>query len=257
MSTLWSGLLLTLACFLMVWLASLARRDASLVDRWWGTGFLVLALWYALGRGTPLPIAAWLLLLLVATWGLRLSIHLTVRNWGHGEDYRYRAMRERHGARFPLVSLGTVFLLQAVLTWVIGMPLYAGIVLAPAEAAPTWLTAGGLAAWLLGFGFEVAADLQLMAHRGDPARRGTVLRTGVWRYSRHPNYFGDALLWWGLWLIAASLGGAWTVFAPALMTFLLMRVSGVTLLEKKLVETRPDYREYAATTSAFVPWPPG
>lgn len=256
MSPLWSGLVITLGCFVLLWLASLLRRDASLVDRWWGTGFLVLALWYAGSRATPPPLAGWLLLLLVGVWGLRLSIHLTLRNWGHGEDYRYRAMRDRHGARFALVSLGTVFLLQGILTWLIGMPLYAGISAASEETSPTWLTWAGLVVWLVGFAFEVAADLQLAAQRRDPGRRGTVLRSGVWRYSRHPNYFGDALLWWGHWLVAASAGGAWTVFAPALMTFLLMRVSGVTLLEKKLVESRPGYRQYVASTSAFVPWPP-
>jgi steroid 5-alpha reductase family enzyme len=203
-----------------------------------------------------MPLSGWLLLLLVGMWGLRLSIHLTLRNWGHGEDYRYRAMRDRIGDAFPLVSLGTVFLLQALLTWVIGMPLFAGLAVSETDTGTTWLAWAGLVIWLVGFGFEVAGDLQLTAHRGDPARRGTVLRTGVWRYSRHPNYFGDALLWWGHWLIAASVGGAWTVFAPALMTFLLMRVSGVTLLEKKLVESRPGYREYVASTSAFFPWPP-
>jgi len=251
-----SGLFITLVSFVGIWLASLVRRDASLVDRWWGAGFLVLALWYASTRSAPLPLAGWLLLLLVGVWGLRLSIHLTLRNWGHGEDYRYRAMRDRHGARFPWVSLGTVFAVQGFLTWVIGMPLYAGIAIPPDGASAGWLTLAGLGVWLVGFGFEVAADLQLMAHRGNPARRGTVLRSGVWRYSRHPNYFGDALLWWGHWLIAASVGGAWTAFAPALMTLLLMRVSGVTLLEKKLVESRPGYREYVASTSAFFPWRP-
>jgi steroid 5-alpha reductase family enzyme len=136
------------------------------------------------------------------------------------------------------------------------MPLYAGIAVSEGDGGPAWLAWAGLAAWLVGFGFEVAGDLQLAAHRNDPARRGTVLKTGVWRYTRHPNYFGDALLWWGHWLLAASLGGAWTAFAPALMTFLLMRVSGVTLLEKRLVESRPGYREYVASTSAFFPWAP-
>jgi len=256
MSPLWSGVVITLGCFVLLWLASLLRRDASLVDRWWGTGFLVLALWYAGSRDSPAPLASWLLLLLVGAWGLRLSIHLTLRNWGHGEDYRYRAMRDRHGAGFPLVSLGTVFLLQGILTWVIGMPLYAGISTPVEDTSPNWLTWAGLLVWLVGFGFEVAADLQLAAHRDNPDRRGTVLRSGVWRYSRHPNYFGDALLWWGHWLVAASAGGAWTVFAPALMTFLLMRVSGVTLLERKLVESRPGYREYVAATPSFFPWRP-
>ena len=253
MSPLWSGLAVTLGCFVILWLASLLRRDASLVDRWWGTGFLVLALWYAGSRDAPLPLASWLLLLLVGAWGLRLSIHLTLRNWGRGEDYRYRAMRDRHGTGFPVISLGTVFLLQGILTWVIGMPLYAGISTPAEDVLPTWLTWAGLFVWLAGFAFEVTADLQLAAHLGNPDRRGTVLRTGVWRFSRHPNYFGDALLWWGHWLVAASAGGAWTAFAPALMTFLLMRVSGVTLLERKLVESRPGYRDYVAETPAFFP----
>jgi steroid 5-alpha reductase family enzyme len=256
MSPLWSGLVVTLAAFTALWAASLLRRDASLVDRWWGTGFLLLGLWYARTRPDPLPAAGWLLLVLVAVWGLRLSIHLTLRNWGRGEDYRYAAMRERQGARFPSVSLVTVFLLQGALTWLIGMPLYAGIGAAPAEAGPSALAWAGLAVWLVGFCFEVVGDLQLTRHRDDPARRGTVLQTGLWRYTRHPNYFGDALLWWGHWLVAASVGGAWTGFAPVLMTLLLMRVSGVTLLEKKLVETRPGYREYVARTSAFLPGRP-
>jgi steroid 5-alpha reductase family enzyme len=251
----WGGLLLAAALFILLWLASLALRDASLVDRVWGGAFVALGWWYALTSPRPVPPAGWLLLGLVTVWGLRLSLYLTRRNWGRGEDYRYAEMRARHGARFPLVSLATVFLLQAVLAWLIGMPLYAGLVGAAPVSWGGWLAGLGVAVWLVGFGFEVIGDAQLARHRADPARRGQVLDTGLWRYTRHPNYFGDAMVWWGHWLLAASVGGAWTVFAPALMTFLLMRVSGVTLLERKLVETRPAYRDYAASTNAFWPGP--
>lgn len=256
MTPLWSGLVITLAAFALLWLASLVLRDASLVDRWWGMGFVLLGAWYLQGRDDLAPLTSMLLLSMVTLWGLRLSLHLTIRNWGTGEDYRYAAMRARHGERFPLVSLGTVFLLQGVLVWVIGMPLYAGIAVAALGPPVAWLAQVGFLAWGGGTLLETVADLQLVAHRRDPTRRGTVLQSGVWRYSRHPNYFGDALAWWGMYLVAASVGGAWTVFAPALMTVLLMRVSGVTLLEQKLVTSRPGYREYVARTSAFVPWPP-
>lgn len=253
MTLMLSGLGITLAGFGLLWVASLLRRDASLVDRWWGAAFVLLAVWYLRGAAEPPPPAGWLLTVLVAAWGLRLSLHLTRRNWGRGEDFRYRAMRERHGASFSLVSLATVFGLQGLLVWVIGMPLYAGI----AAAGPdSWLAWPGLVVWLAGFGFEVIGDLQLAAHRRDPSRRGSVLRSGLWKYTRHPNYFGDALLWWGHWLVAASVGGAWTIFSPVIMTVLLRRVSGVTLLEQTLVESRPGYADYVATTSPFLPMPP-
>jgi steroid 5-alpha reductase family enzyme len=251
-----SGLALAILLFVGLWLASLVLRDASLVDRFWGASFVLLAWWYAGLGGGPDSLAAQALLILVTVWGLRLSLYLTWRNWGHGEDYRYAEMRQRHGTRFGLVSLGTVFLLQAVLAWVIAMPLYAGLAAGAPVPGRTLLLWLGVAAWLVGFGFETVGDAQLARHRADASRRGRVLDTGLWRYTRHPNYFGDALAWWGHWLIATSLGGGWTIFAPLLMTFLLMRVSGVTLLERKLAETRPAYRDYAARTNAFFPGPP-
>jgi steroid 5-alpha reductase family enzyme len=241
-----------------LWLASLPLRDASLVDRVWGMAFVVLAVWYSWTRpDAPMPAPGLALALLVSIWGMRLSIHLTRRNWGRGEDYRYAAMRARQGARFGLMSLGTVFLLQAVLVWVIGMPLFAGIRGEPIPGAPgILLTAAGILVWLVGFLFETVGDWQLARHRADPTRQGQVLDTGLWRYTRHPNYFGDAAVWWGLWLLAAAAGGWWTAFGPMIMTFFLMKVSGVTLLEKQLVEKRPGYREYVARTSAFIPRPP-
>jgi steroid 5-alpha reductase family enzyme len=251
-----AGLGLVVALMVAVWIGSVLRRDASLVDRIWGLGFVLLAVLYhvtgpAAGGWTG---PAGLLVVLTGVWGLRLSAFLTWRNWGQGEDYRYREMRARGGPAFPVRSLVTVFLLQGVLMWLIGAPLL------PAARATAWgagwLTGLGAALWAVGFFFEAVGDWQLARFKADPANRGRVLDRGVWRYTRHPNYFGDACVWWGLWCLAAAQGAWWTVFAPALMTLLLLRVSGVVMLERKLVESRPAYRDYVRTTSAFVPWPP-
>ena len=255
MLALGGGLAVLLILFGGLWIASLPIRDASLVDRFWGVAFVVLAAWYT-GVVGPVSGAGPILLACVSIWGARLSLHITRRNWERDEDYRYRAMRERHGARFGVVSLFTVFLLQALLVWVIGMPLYAGLAGSRPRGGAVFLLGLGVALWVIGFLFETVGDAQLARHRADPARRGRVLDTGLWRYTRHPNYFGDAMVWWGLWLIAASAGGWWTVFSPVLMTVLLLRVSGVTLLERRLADTRPGYGEYMARTRAFLPGRP-
>jgi len=253
-----TGLLVAVGLFSLIWVASLPLRDASLVDRFWGAAFVVLGWFYAWSGPAPLGLAGFVLLGMVTVWGMRLAIYLTWRNWGRGEDYRYAEMRARHGTRFGVRSFFTVFLLQAVLAWIIAMPLAAALVAPATPAGPigTWLLIAGGTVWLVGLGFETIGDLQLARHRADPARRGEVLQSGLWRYTRHPNYFGDAMVWWGHWLVAASVGGAWTVFAPVLMTLLLRRVSGVTLLEQKLATARPGYREYVARTNAFWPGPP-
>jgi len=248
-----AGLGLAVSLFLCVWVASLARRDASLIDRFWGAGFVLLAAFWAWTSPSGFDGAdPRLAFAIAALWGIRLSLYLTWRNWGHGEDYRYAAMRRHHGDRFPIVSLCTVFLLQALLLWAIALPLLA-LARAARPPAPFTLTAG-LLVFGAGFLFEVVADAQLTRHRADPRRTGPLDR-GLWRYSRHPNYFGEAVLWWGIWIIASSAGGAWTVFSPVLMTFLLLRVSGVALLEKRLREMKPGWDEYARRTSAFVPLP--
>lgn len=245
------GLLAALALMLGVWLASLAYRDASLVDRFWGAGFVLLVWVYWLGAGSP---AAGLVpVLAVSLWGGRLSLYLSWRNWGHGEDYRYQEMRRNHGARFPLVSLGTVFLLQGLILWLVAMPLL------PASGVESpvlfWLLAG-LLLWAVGFSWEAVGDWQMARFKADPANKGQVMDRGLWRYCRHPNYFGEIVLWWGFYLMAVAAGGWWTIFGPALMTFLLMRVSGVALLEKKLNETRPAYRDYVERTNSLLPAPP-
>lgn len=247
-----TGLGLTLGLMILLWLLSLRLRNSSIVDIFWGTGFVILYwFWFAL---TPdgNPARKLLLGALVTIWGLRLSLHVLNRNRGKGEDFRYRKWREENGARWWWWSFFQVFLLQGVILWIVSAPLLA----AQRSAAPLSLIDGlGALVWLFGFYFEAAGDAQLARFKADPANKGKVMQTGVWRYTRHPNYFGDAAQWWGFYLIAAAAGGWWTVFSPALMTFLLVRVSGVALLEKTM-ETRPGYLEYKRRTSAFIPLPP-
>jgi len=244
---------LILAVF--VWLVSLWRRDAGIVDVFWGLGFVVLV-WFYLGRGgSPAPHQL-LHATLVTLWGVRLSGHIFRRNRGRGEDYRYAAMRAHHGPRFWWVSLFTVFGLQAALIALLSTPLLV-VQLAPGDGAWSVWHLLGLALWLIGFSCEAVADWQLYGFQRRPENRGRVLDRGLWRISRHPNYFGEAVLWWGYGAFAlASPGGLWTLGSPLIMTILLLRVSGVALLEKTIATRRPEYREYVERTSAFVPWFP-
>lgn len=250
-------LIALLLAFATLWIVSLFRRDASIVDPAWGPGFLLatgLAFTAGPGGGRPL-----LTLALVAVWALRLGGYLWWRarsagpaddaHRGHREDFRYAAMRAKHGARFWWVSGLTVFGFQAVLCWVISLPLQVAVT---SHVPLIWLDFLGATLWLVGFGWEAVADAQLArfkARRTDPQ---AVLDTGLWALSRHPNYFGEWLLWWGFFALALAAGGGWTLFAPVIMSVLLMRVSGVPLLEKKLAE-RPAYRAYVERTPAFFP----
>ena len=237
-----------------LWGWSVRVRDASIVDRFWGLGFAVIAgVTFVLvdgyeGRGI-------LLLSLTGVWGLRLSWHITRRNRGHGEDYRYAEMRERQGERFVVNSLFTVFLLQAAIMWFVSLPIQLGQYASePSRLTPLDLL--GAVIWGIGLAFEAIGDRQLARFKADPENEGKVFDEGLWRYTRHPNYFGDATVWWGLYLIAAATGpGRWTILSPILMTFLLMRVSGVAMLEASMSQ-RPGYAEYMRRTSAFFPWPP-
>jgi len=241
------------ACMLLLWLASLRLRDASIADLFWGTGFALVALLSLLVAGTS-P-RALLLAAMASIWGLRLSLHLARRWRGKGEDRRYRAMRQAWGDRFPLVSLFTVFLLQGALLWVVALPIQAGAALGASRPLGL-LDAFGLLVWATGLAFEAVADAQLARFLARPGSAGRVMQEGLWRYTRHPNYFGDALLWWGIGLVGLAAGASWALVGPALMTFLLVRVSGVALLEKDIRGRRPGYAEYVARTSAFLPWPP-
>lgn len=232
-----------------LWALSLALRDSSIVDIFWGSGFVLVAwLVFAVaagGGGRPLLIAA-----LVSVWGLRLTAYLARRNLGKGEDRRYTEMRERHGARWPLRSLFIVFWLQGALVWIVSLPVQVGIAQGGGLVALDWL---GVALWALGLCFEAVGDLQLSRFKADPANRGRVMDRGLWRYTRHPNYFGDFCVWWGIYLVALAAGAWWTVVGPLLMSWLLIRFSGVPILERSLHERRPGYAEYAARTSAFLP----
>ena len=237
---------------LAAWAIATARRNVGLVDVFWPLFFLAAAAAYALAAPAIGP-RAWLVVALVSLWGLRLSGHLAARNWNAPEDRRYRAIRERNEPGFTCKSLYLVFGLQAVLAWLISAPLI------PAITSPNplgVLDIAGAALVVFGIAYESIADLQLARFLSRAGSSGGVMDRGLWRYSRHPNYFGESCAWWGLYAIAIGAGGAWTVFAPLLMTFLQLRVSGVTLLEKDIGERRPAYRAYARRTNAFLPGPP-
>jgi len=251
----WPGLAAALGLTTLVWLASLVKRDVSIVDIFWSLGFVLLAWFYR----AQVPLESWrqnLVPILVTLWGLRLALYILWRNWGQGEDYRYRAMREKYGKAFPLLSLAIVFWLQGVLFWLIGMPLLQ-VQISRQPADWTWLDVVGGALFAIGLFFEAVGDFQLARFKADPINKGKVMDRGLWRYTRHPNYFGDATLWWGLGCFAlATTGSLWTLFGPVLMSFLIVKVSGVALLEKGLGDTKPKYREYVRRTSAFFPRPP-
>ena len=243
---------LVAALMLVTWLVSLRLRNASIVDVVWGPGFAAVALQTAL-LSDGAPARRWLVAALALAWGLRLGLYLFWRNHGKPEDFRYQAMRRYWGPRFPWVSLATVFALQGALMFAISLPLQVAA-RAPEPAGLGALDALGGALWLVGMFFECVGDFQLARFRADPANRGRVLDRGLWRYTRHPNYFGDFLVWWGFFALAAGTpGGLYTVVSPILMTILLRRVSGVTLLERGLAKRKPDYAAYVSRTAPFFP----
>ncbi len=239
-------------CFLL-WIVSLIRGDASIVDIFWGVGFVILA-WITYANSQTSGTRSLIIAVMVSIWGLRLAGYLAWRNLGKEEDYRYAAMREKHGKRFALVSLVTVFGLQGLLMWIISLPLQVGI-----SSAGDWHGLGtiGVVLWLGGWLFETIGDYQLARFKAQPSNKGRVMNTGLWRYTRHPNYFGDFLVWWGFYFVSLTPDSFWwTIVGPIIMSFLLIRVSGVRLLESSL-RTRVDgYEDYVRTTSSFVPLPP-
>ena len=237
----------------LLWLASVLLKDTSIIDPFWGTGFVVAA-WVYFALSDTIGLRPWLITALTTIWGLRLSLYLLYRNWGKGEDYRYQEFRRNNGSGWWWKSYFKVFLLQGVLMWIISIPLLAAQQFG--SSALNLLDYLGIVLWAIGFYFEAAGDFQLARFKSNPANKGKVLNTGVWRYTRHPNYFGDAAQWWGFYLIALAAGGWWTIYSPILMTGLLLKVSGVALLEKSLKDSKPGYKEYVESTPAFVPWFP-
>ena len=233
------------------WVFSLIRNDVSIVDSLWSMMFLLaVAIYFAMSpQHGPREL---LVLVLVTLWAVRLTTYITLRNRGEPEDYRYQEIRKNNEPGFRFKSLYIVFILQAFLAWVISLPLFAAM---GAPAPLGLLDYAGVAFWMVGMVFESIGDLQLSRFRSNPENKGKVLNTGLWRFTRHPNYFGNFMLWWGFYLIALSAGAWWTIIAPILMTFLLLKVSGVALLEKDISERRPKYAEYIRQTNAFFPGP--
>jgi steroid 5-alpha reductase family enzyme len=246
------GLAATLAIGTLTWTVSWFKADVSIVDSMWsvlifGAGAVYAAVLPAGGARMN-----WVLVL-AALWALRLAVYITARNWGEPEDRRYQEIRARNQPGFEWKSLYLVFALQAVLAWIVSLPLLAAV----GSAAPVnWLDGIGAAVVIFGLLFETFGDWQLARFKGDPANAGRVMDQGLWRYTRHPNYFGEFCVWWGFFIIALAGGGWWSLLSPLLMSVLLMKVSGVTLLEKDIGERRPKYRDYIARTNAFFPWLP-
>ena len=238
----------------ILWIISIPIKNVSIVDLFWGFGFVVTGFVYFLGTD-GLPARKFILLGLVAVWGLRLSIYLAWRNHGKGEDLRYQKFRKDYGDRYWWISFFQTFLLQGVLMWLISAPLLGAQFSSTGDKLqiPDFI---GIALWIIGFVFETGGDIQLARFKANPANQGKVLDKGFWHYTRHPNYFGDAAVWTGFGLICIAAGSYLPVFGSVLMIALIIKVSGVALLEKSLKETKPDYRAYIEKTSAFIPWFP-
>jgi len=238
---------------LATWSVSLLRRDASIVDIVWGLGFVLVA-WAAKFVSGASGAGNWLLLVMVTVWGLRLAGYLAKRNLGKGEDFRYRAMRRKHGERFAIVSLYTVFGLQGALMFIVSLPVTLGQ--RETDSGAGFIALLGFIVWAIGLYFEAVGDAQLAKFKRDPRNEGQIMDRGLWALTRHPNYFGDSLVWWGLAIVGASQGaGLWAFLGALVMTVLLVRVSGAAMLDRLLAKRKPGYAEYMERTSGFIPLP--
>jgi len=246
-----NALFVILAVAVAAWLFSVVKRDVSFVDSLWSLFFLIAAGVFALAA-QPLSDRGMIVVALVTIWSLRLSIYITARNWGEPEDYRYKTIRANNEPGFAFKSLYIVFGLQGLLAWLIALPLLPSIT---SSNELQLLDALAIVLWLTGFVFEAGGDYQLSKFKRNPQNKGRVLDTGLWRYTRHPNYFGDFCIWWSFYLFAVAAGGWWTIASPLLMSLLLLKVSGVVMLEKTITGRRPAYAEYIRRTNAFFPGP--
>jgi len=249
-----AALLMMYLLALGTWLVSLRKNDVSIADSVWPLFILTGAVTYTLASTETGPRSN-AVVILVALWALRLATHITWRHWGEPEDRRYQAMRARNEPHFRWKSLIQVFALQATLAWIVSVSVLVAVV----NPRPwNWLDSLGVCVVVVGATFEAVADWQLARFKSDVAHRGKVMDSGLWRNSRHPNYFGEFCVWWGFYLIALSAlpaQGWWAIASPLVVTVLLLKVSGVVLLEKDIVERRPAYRDYIARTNAFFPGP--
>ena len=248
------GLLLIMIMMTLLWGVSIIVKNVSIVDLFWGLGFVLIAGFYFL-KTEGLEIRKFIILTLAALWGLRLSLYLAWRNIGEGEDYRYKQFREKYGVRYWWLSFFQTFMLQGVLMWLISAPLL-GAQYFGRNIPFGILDIIGIIFWLLGFFFETTGDLQLARFKTDPANKGKIMDKGLWRYTRHPNYFGDSSVWWGFGILCLAAGSYLPILGSILMTFIIIKISGVGLLEKNLKNRKPGYREYVEKTSAFIPWFP-
>jgi len=247
--------LVVIVIYMTVWyLVARALRRFDVADIAWGPGFIISAFTAAMAVSERLNPRAYLVVALVMVWGMRLSLHVYLRNRGKPEDARYRAWRQEWGKNANIRAFLQVFMLQGLLLLIISLPITS--VMMADSSAFTLLDAAGLLIWTTGFLFEAIGDWQLLRFKKDPAHKGRIIKTGLWRFSRHPNYFGEVTLWWGIYLIALSSGASWpVVIGPLTITFLILKVSGIPMLEKKY-EGNPEFEAYRRRTSAFFPLPP-
>lgn len=249
------GFVIIMLMMTILWVVSIFINNVSIVDLFWGLGFVFISLFYFL-KTDGYASRKIVLILLVTLWGIRLSIYLAWRNLGKGEDFRYRQFRKKYGEkRYWWISYFQTFLLQGILMWLISVPLLAAQYYSQNNSLGIFDYAG-IILWITGFFFETTGDIQLARFRTDPSNKGKVMDRGLWRFTRHPNYFGDASVWWGYGFFCLASGSYLPVLGSVLMTALIIKVSGVALLEKSLQDQKPLYKEYIEKTSAFLPWFP-
>ena len=247
--------LIILVLLILLWIVSVFIKNVSIVDLFWGFGFVVINAFYVFSS-TEISDRQMLLLVLVSLWGLRLSFYLGWRNIGKAEDFRYQEFRKKYGPeRYWWFSFFQTFLLQGVLMMLISTPLL-GANFGEQNSGLQSLDYAGILVWIIGFTFEAGGDIQLARFKSNPQNKGKVLNTGFWKYTRHPNYFGDSAVWWSYALFSIAAGSYWLSLGSVLMTLLIIKVSGVALLEKSLTSTKPQYSEYIRKTNAFIPWFP-
>ena len=239
----------------LLWIWSVFIKNVSIIDIFWGLGFVIVNMFYACMSG-DLTARKLLVLILVSIWGLRLAIYLAIRNTGKGEDFRYQEFRRNYGPkRYWWFSFFQTFLLQGALIMVVSLPLL-GINSSTSNGTLNVLDYIGIVVWLIGFTFEAVGDFQLTRFKRNFKNKGKVLNTGFWKYTRHPNYFGDSAVWWAYAILSIAAGSYWQIVGSIVMTFLILKISGVSLLEKTLKESKPQYRDYIEKTNSFFPWFP-
>lgn len=249
------GLTVIFIFFTLVWVFSVLVKNAGIVDIFWGLGFVLVSAFYF--AATPeFSNRKIIVMILIAIWGIRLSVHILIRNIGKPEDYRYQEFRRHYGAeRYWWFSFFQVFMLQGFLVWLVSAPLLA--IQFYANKNPFGIIdIIGITIWLIGFTFEAGGDWQLAKFKSNPTNKGKLLQTGFWKYTRHPNYFGDATVWWGFAILTAAVGSFLPILSAVLMTWLIVKISGVAMLERTLVNTKPGFLEYSQRTNAFIPWFP-